>query len=176
MKKQLLVLSVSCALAVTSASAAINWSFMQADQDGNRELSRQEFLEGLREANIFATFDPNGDNALQENEFYEHAFGAWDVNNDNIVDPLEFNTYSGPWFTAGVAGTFDDWDDNEDGAINLDEFVAEADDEGLFDEWDENDDGALAENEYVAAAFERADIDRDQVVSEDEDAIWFNWV
>ena len=73
---------------------------------------------------------------------------------------------------AGTASAEDDgfaeWDENEDGVLQEDEFNAGVDDESDYTEWDEDGDGMLNEDEYNAGVFDTMDNDDDGLIDDDE--------
>lgn len=67
-------------------------------------------------------------------------------------------------FGAGYDG-FDQLDANEDGVLDNEEF---GDDEEMFDNYDANDDGALGEDEFNGGTFDDMDANDDGFLDDEE--------
>ena len=67
----------------------------------------------------------------------QEDMGAWDANDDGVLDNDEFAT------GFGESGVFGDWDSDGDGSLTEDEFNA-----GVFGGYDDNGDGTIDESEF----------------------------
>ena len=118
-------------------------NFEEWDADGDGSLSEEEFNN-----TTFSLTDMDDDDALTEEEWndgFESFFGNWteddfatfDANADGSVTSDEWNTIFGDseWFTT--------FDADENSMVTEDEWDA-----GLFDDWDANDDDAVDEDEF----------------------------
>lgn len=104
----------------------------------------------------------------------EADYGRMDANEDRMLDRDEY---------AAVGGSFSDWDRDQSGTIDQDEFTAwgqdtwgedynEEQSAGLFEDWDENEDAELTEDEFGSEeAFTEWDEDESGALEEDEG--WF---
>lgn len=89
----------------------------------------------------FDTWDADANAEIDENEFntayYESGYyDDWDADRSGTIEEDEFSDMAG-------GEDFDDWDADDSG--DLDENEAG---EGLFNMWDDNDDEAIDEDEY----------------------------
>ena len=120
----------------------------------------------------WSNWDSNSDGNLDDNEFYDTSYGWVDSDNDELINEEEwdegFNNLFGDY---GTEEDFTEYDVNNDGSLDEDEWFQgwgdsdwfndfDANDDsyvdnnewetGLFDNWDENDDGSWNEDEYNA--------------------------
>lgn len=66
-----------------------NW-----DTSGEGILDVSEVAAGLRDSNLFAAWDTNGDSMLTEREYSGGLFEQWDKNGDKVLDEKEYDAYS----------------------------------------------------------------------------------
>lgn len=86
-----------------------------------------------------------------------------DTNDDGFIDMRE-------WGTIGT-GLFNDWDDDENGFLGLDEFNDCLGDAAgsFFNDWDENDNNVLERNEFFTnEEFAEQDENNDNRLDTDE--------
>jgi hypothetical protein len=90
-----------------------------------RERNRNnEVLAGI--AVNYGDWDTDGDNALNENEFYNGFYNVWDFDNSGAVNEEEFNKAAENLFVNYEFveyGQFSDWDGDGNGEISTNEFM-----------------------------------------------------
>lgn len=118
MKRILLTAAMTCGLVWlgTPASAQertemATRTFESVDADGNGEISKDEFYGTVRDIGIYPAYDANSDNRLDETELVVITF------DDDFVDEFE-------------------WDADQDGFVNEDEFF-----DGVFTGFDKDESG-----------------------------------
>lgn len=122
MQKKLITLAMSFALLSGSALAA---TFSTYDENGDSQISRDEFYGSVSDAGIYSDFDTSGDGLIDETELSDTGdtwdYDTWDENSDGYVDSGEFydgyhanydsnedgHWDDGEWDDAGEAGLFD---------------------------------------------------------------------
>jgi len=75
----------------------------------------------------YGDWDTDGDNALNENEFFEGFYSVWDFDNSGAVNEEEFNKAAENLFVNYEFveyGEFSDWDNDGSGEISTDEFFS----------------------------------------------------
>jgi hypothetical protein len=103
---------------------------MKADLDGDGSITQAEFDAYVTENGLYADFDVNDDDFIDEDEFGAidfdfgddaKAYGDWDMDADSRLSNVEFRS-----------GLFKSFDDDENGHWDGDEWD-DAGDAGLFD-------------------------------------------
>ncbi|WP_157928783.1 hypothetical protein [Pararhizobium haloflavum] len=107
------LIAAGMALAMVSGPALAK-SFSDYDENGNSEISKDEFYGSISDAGTFADWDTSGDGLIDENELGEIGaewdYDAWDANTDGYVDSGEF--YDG-YYTSYDSNEDGHWDDGE---------------------------------------------------------------
>ena len=67
-----------------------------------------------------------------------------------------------------IAADYNEWNTDNEAGITEEEWGAGFDETGAFDEWDEDDDGFLDEDEFTAGVFGGYDEDDDGILTEEE--------
>lgn len=118
------VLAFAVAFTLT-AGPALAQSFADYDDNGDKQLSKDEFYGSIADAGTYSDWDTSGDGLIDEEEFselgYDWDYDAWDVNTDGYVDSGEF-----------YDGYYANYDADEDGHWDGDEWD-DAGEAGLFD-------------------------------------------
>lgn len=79
------------------------------------------------------------------------------------------------------AQTFQEWDTDTNQELSQDEWTQGFGETGIFDDWDANDDGMLEEDEFhegVYSAYDQNDddiLDEDEFADYEEDNFWDLW-
>ncbi|MEM9675367.1 MAG: hypothetical protein AAF992_22440 [Bacteroidota bacterium] len=74
----------------------------------------------------YGDWDADGDNALNENEFFEGFYRVWDRDNSNSINQDEFTTATENLFVNyefSEYGQFSDWDTDGNGEVSNQEFM-----------------------------------------------------
>ena len=112
------LLAMVCAL---SSHSVLSDGMSQYDADGDGALSRDEFHGTVRESRVPSAWDNNEDGRLDASEWEgtesEDDFLSWDKDFDGHVDSDEYHNHR-----------FDDYDQDQDGYWNDDEWDDAADD------------------------------------------------
>ena len=67
--------------------------FSTFDADGDGVLNSDEWNQGFTETEWYGTYDADDDSLVTDTEWDAGLFGDWDVNDDDMIDEDEFNTY-----------------------------------------------------------------------------------
>ncbi len=90
-----------------------------------RERNRNnEVLAGINVK--YGDWDADGDNALNENEFFDGFYSVWDFDGNEAVNEEEFNKAAENLFVNyefSEYGQFSDWDANSNSGISKSEFM-----------------------------------------------------
>lgn len=137
--------------------------------DANEDdmLDENEF--GESNATSFTEWDEDGDSAYNDEEFYGSTFGVADANDDDMIDETEWNEGRNNLY-GDYAGE-NDWDvfdKDEDGLLNSDEWNEGFADSEWFNEFDENDDELVDSNEWNSGLFDDWDANDDGFLDEEE--------
>jgi len=109
---------------------------------GGATASRNGFRYQQVAGTLYSRFDRNGDNRLTQNEYRANAsnyfgdndyFAAWDRDRNGWLSDREFGS------GMQQAGLFRDWDGNNDGVIDRDEWTTAGNGDGLFGMVGDND-------------------------------------
>lgn len=92
---------------------------------------------------------------LSMNVVADDSFQDLDSDGSGYISKAEFDSF------AGRISQFPDWDENQDGTLDAEEFDAMGLNAGLED-WDVNSDGSVDFFEYQQAAYSHLDHDGDQ--------------
>ena len=136
------------------------------DRDGN--LEDAEFSQRIAERDYYGDWDQNEDGVINENEFEAGVFYSYAGDND-VIDNTEFSEASGAWYAdADDAGTFGDWDANDDDMIDSNEFEEGIATYPVYGDWDVDGDDRLTDDEYADGVYDVWDLDNDGNVNQVE--------
>jgi hypothetical protein len=101
----------------------------------------------------FSDWDQDGNEQLDENEFYRAYAGVkyhnqWDANQDKYIDEEEWGSGVTNYWVAydiGEYGAFSSWDPDVHGKLSEEQFQKR-----IFEFYDKDRDGALSKQEYQA--------------------------
>ncbi|MEE2859658.1 MAG: PRC-barrel domain-containing protein [Pseudomonadota bacterium] len=157
--------AMALALAVSApAFAQTTWNYDDIDQDGNLELSAVEF-DGLGRE-VFATWDADGNQIVDENEFYGGVYDAWDADNDGMLTQIEYDTGWNTWFSDVDPIGYGDLDMDADANLMENEFATGLGGTNLYDTWATG--GDLGEEQFVTGLYDVYDADDDMAVTQAE--------
>lgn len=125
MQSKLTLVLAALALGFGTASFAGDTSFSDWDDDGDGNVTKDEFYNSAADWGIYSDYDVDNDGLYTEDEWYEfgwdYDYGTWDANDDGYLDSGEY-----------YDGVFNTYDVNEDGHWDDGEWD-DADEDGLFD-------------------------------------------
>jgi Ca2+-binding EF-hand superfamily protein len=135
--------------------------FASWDDNGNNQLSQQEFMAGLRNQNWFQRVDADSNRRISKAEFKTqlkamNVHQRADLNNDGSVGQPEANRLLGENRAAA-------WNTRQPASISEDELY-----EGLYNAWSKDASAGLTQEEMLAGAFACADRDNDGMITEAE--------
>lgn len=125
MQKQLTLVLAALALGFGTASVAADSSYSDWDDNGDGNITTDEFYGSASDWGIYSDYDLDNDGLYNEaewNEFdWDYDYATWDTNDDGFIDSGEyydgvFTTFDanedghwdeGEWDDAGEAGVFD---------------------------------------------------------------------
>lgn len=138
-------------------------SFVEWDRNGDQEVTKKEFEQALQEQPVYADWDDDGDGELTDVEFETSLYKAWDINGDGVVDVKEYKDGSGAYFrSANAFGTFEDYDDDGDKELKMQEFGTLS--AKVRDDWDGDGDGELTDLEFRTALYNAWDLNGDGTI------------
>lgn len=159
---------------VASFAQAEQWTYTDWDNDGNLELSENEFATGFSDTGTFDAWDRDDDGFLNDGEFATGTFADWDTDNDLEITEEEYDIGTERWYGADYNTPYTDWDADDSGYIDRTEF-GDAWDNDYHAAWDEDGDSLLSEDEYTAGLYDTVDRDDDYVVSVEEEGWFEGW-
>lgn len=121
------------------------------DRDRNNTLVRDEFNPFVDR--VYTGWDANRNQRLERNEFYGGLYNVWDINLDARLTEDEYNQAWDTWGTGLNDIEFGEFDRNDDGFLDRNEFAGGWGDNGLYERWDADRTGGLAENEFGNGLF-----------------------
>lgn len=121
----------------------------QNQQTGQNQQSRQGGMSGSAS---LATFDMDGDSALNRREMANALYARWDRDGNGRLSVNEWDRGADRTFGEGAVNLdVQEWDRNDDGSISRGEFRRGVRQAGLFDQVDRNDDGTVSQREFRTA-------------------------
>ncbi len=176
--RNLLIIRSAAMAAMLAVPAAVHaqdsWSNTDWDSDSNMELNESEFNAGLSESGTYNAWDSDETAGLSEGEFATGMYSDWDADNDRQISEEEFNAGSERWYGSDYEGTFANYDTDESGFVDTNEFGSSWDND-YYAGWDTNDDSLLDENEFNTGVYGTVDTDDDKVVTIEEEGWFEGW-
>ncbi len=169
-------LALTTALAVPAMSlAAANWQYTDWDSDGNMEMSNQEFSKGMSEDGTFSRWD-SGDSepGLSKREFASGIYTDLDRNHDSRISGDEYDAGAKRWFGNDYDVSFSDWDADQSGYIDTNEFRSGWDND-YFNAWDPDTDANISEDEFNTGLYNTVDANQDKVITVEEEGWFEGW-
>ena len=168
MHKRLAVSAAAALLATTAANAQ-----MFGDDYGT-DLGYDQFEAGFGETGYYDAWDTDDDAGLTEGEFGSGIYADWDTDNDLQITEEEWQVGTERWYGADYEGNFTEWDADESGFIDQEEFGGGWD-STYYSEWDTDEDSVLNEEEFGTGLYNTADLDQDQVITVQEEGWFEGW-
>ena len=165
-------LTFASAVAALLLSTAAN-AQMFGDEIGT-DYGAEEFNAGLGESGMYDAWDSDEQAGLSENEFATGVFSDWDRDNDLALTEEEYTTGSERWYGEDNEANFIEYDADQSGVIEREEFRSTWDNE-RFGEWDADQDEVLSEDEFGTGLYSRADANQDMVISVEEEGWFEGW-
>ena len=162
------------AAAATAALLSAPAGAQMFGEDYGSDLSQDRFQQGLGESGAYGAWDRDDNAMLDQDEFARGVYWSWDADNDQQVTEEEFTAGTDRWFGEDFESAFTDWDADGDGVINQQDFAANWDRE-YYSDWDTNQDAMLDEQEFGQGVYQTADLDRDQVITVEEEGWFEGW-
>jgi Ca2+-binding EF-hand superfamily protein len=143
-------------------------AFDRFDADGNAQIDADEFGTAFSRLGDFDTFDVDQSESLDEDEFYEGTLGIIDTDDSGDIDEEEFDAGVNLFRLNADNVNFDNYDADESGTLDLDEYTLAGPDVGSFDRFDADLGGTVDEGEFNDAVFTAFDRDVSGGIDEDE--------
>lgn len=141
--------------------------FKDWDKDNSGEIDKQEFIDTFT-LYYFDDWDRQDDDFLDDEDFYQAYYEAMDADDDKGVSEDEFSM-AFEYFNRGeFAGSYQDWDIDDDFILTYEEYQAGLYESTFFSEWDFNGDGQLDDKELATGLFRVFDINDNGLVDKDE--------
>ncbi len=151
--------------------AALPLLFLSCNEEQVIENGDYVEISEYRERFAYEEWDLDASGVLEERELSEGLFESFDANDDDLISNDEWGVTEF-YFTGNDYGAFNEWDLNNDGRLDNEEFEAVVDDVGLFDSWDINDDGLIEDQELSSGVFDSFDADDDGLLDDEEYGTW----
>ncbi|MFC1458569.1 PRC-barrel domain-containing protein [Microvirga arabica] len=133
------------------AAAGAGMNVAMLDRDRNNTLVRGEFNPFVDR--VYTSWDANRNQRLERNEFYGGLYNVWDTNRDARLTEDEYNQAWDTWGAGLNDIEFGEFDRNDDGILDRDEFAGGWGNRGLYERWDADSAGGLVENEFGNGLF-----------------------
>ncbi len=173
--KTLRAVALTSALALPAAATAqATWTYSDWDNDGNLEVSDQEFQTGFAETGTYNAWDSDETVGLSEGEFATGVYSSWDTDNDLQLTEQEYMTGTQNWYGDEYNTAFSDWDTDTSGYIDTNEFGAGWDNT-LYSDYDTDSDALLTEDEFNTGVYSSADLDQNEVITVEEEGWFEGW-
>ncbi len=110
-------------------------------------------------------YDMDNDGYLEETEYVRYSYDLIDYDDDGVIDEGEWDDYTSVWYDPydidyGYGNAFSDYDVDNDGNLEMNEYTTAYDD-NLYDMWDIDGDGYVEAYEYDQVASTYIDYDDD---------------
>lgn len=105
------------------------------EKDQIKEQGETVEISEYQERFIHEEWDYNADGSLEKGEFMDGLFKALDTNKDDRITNIEWEDIE-TYYPDDEYGTFNEWDVNNDGRLDVDEFETETNNLELFNKWD----------------------------------------
>lgn len=167
---------LASALAIPAAAFAQDntWTYADWDNDGNLELTQEEFQTGFSGTGMFDAWDRDDDVGLSEGEFATGVYSDWDMDNDMQITEEEYTLGAERWYGPDYDTAFADYDLDSSGYIDTNEF-GDAWDSEYYTRWDADSDALLTEDEYTTGIYDTADVDSNKVITVEEEGWFEGW-
>ena len=156
------------------AAGQATWKYTDWDNDGNLELSDQEFREGFGQSGTYEAWDRDRSGGLNEGEFATGMFSRWDADDDMQITQEEYRAGTERWYGADYDADFGRFDADGSGSVDRAEFGRNWDSE-YYNEWDADDDANLTQDEFDTGVYGTADANNDMVISIEEEGGFEGW-
>ena len=166
--KHLATTAIAALFATTAANAQM------FGEDYGSDLGYDQFEAGFGETGYYDAWDMDDDAGLTEAEFGQGIYADWDVDNDLQISEEEWSAGTERWFGADWDGDFLEWDADESGFVDQEEF-GEAWDPNYYTEWDTDENQLLSQEEFSGGLYNAADLDQDQVLTIEEEGWFEGW-
>lgn len=170
-KHKLLAAAASAALLAGPASAQ-----MFGDEIGT-DYNYDTFNTGFGETGYYDALDTDDDTFLNESEYSTGLYADYDRDNDRLISEDEFGVGTGRYLGADYDSDFATYDSDGDSFLNQQEFgeFYGTDYSDYYTDLDTDGDALLNEQEYSTGIYNSADLDRDQVITVEEEGWFEGW-
>lgn len=173
------MLKLLTATAATALLLAAPASAQVFGDEYGTDLDATRFNEGFGSTGYYEALDSDRDTFLSENEFSTGLYADYDRDNDNLISTDEYETGVSRTFGDSYAGgAFTDYDSDANGFLNQNEFRTAYEGAGyrdVYGSYDADGDARLTRDEYATGLYNRADANRDTVVSIEEEGLFEGW-
>jgi Ca2+-binding EF-hand superfamily protein len=162
-------------LLFTAAMYCQNTEFERWDRDGNREISKDEFIYIFN--NVYVNDRNLIDNEyLDDEDFYEITFHRLDINNDNYLSDVEWDWGYNHLLVDYDITEYSIYDVDDNNLLDFAEFLVIVNKINYFPDRDLDRDGYLNRDELAQDVFNSWDADNNQRISEEEFADFYAFI
>lgn len=173
MKNLIYILGTACLICSQCApgpqktyTSVVDW-----DTDKNGSIGRREFVNGYSALDYFNRWS-GGKSSVAYQDLFNTIFDSMDSDKEQKLSGPEFNAQIKYFFFGMFSDSFANWDDNQDGSLDRDEFNKHIASSRLASYWDTNSDKHISENEMAGGMFYLCDADGNGSVSQEELDAW----
>jgi Ca2+-binding EF-hand superfamily protein len=162
---------LSVLLGVGACASHVYTSYADWDINDDEALDRNEFVNAYIQTDYFKKWSREKSSITYE-ELYTGIFRSLDVDRDNKLSMVEFNTQIKPFYFGMFNDSFDEWDVNSDASIQYDEFINNITKTNLASLWDTSGNKRISKRELGAGMFYLSDANNNRSVDPLEFNIW----
>jgi hypothetical protein len=147
--------------------------------DYGTDFTYDRFNEGLRTTGYYDAVDMNDDSLLDQSEYSRGLYADYDRDNDLQITTDEFETGYTRYMGEGTydSAMYDTYDADGSGYLDQQEFAGFYEQEygDYYTGLDADQDGLLSEDEYSTGLYNTADVNRDAVITIEEEGWFEGW-
>ncbi len=170
-------MTITRTFTLTAAAALLGATAAGAQMFGT-DYDYDTFNTGMTETGYFDALDRDRDTMLSEPEYATSVYRDIDRNRDMQITEDEFTAGNARYFGPDYGGgAFSDYDVDTSGYVDQGEFRTYYD-SGYNDDFislDGDGDGMLTGDEYNTGMYDRADADRDKIITIEEEGLFEGW-
>lgn len=149
-------------------------TYEEANPNQDEKVESVELKDAVSTVGMLAKWDTDENGYFNDREFYVFLYRLWDTGHDGIVSEEEWNkgiTHM-EGYDANQNGTFKEWDADNNGKVDFNEFTSGLNDNNYFRMLDMNEDQKLSDQEVANSAIKIWDEDDDDNIERIEYSNW----
>lgn len=149
-------------------------AYEEADANQDGKVETVELKEAISTVGMLAKWDTDENGYFNDREFYVFLYRLWDHSHDGNISEEEWKegiTHM-EGYDENEHGTFKDWDADNNGKVDFNEFTTDLKDNNYFRSLDMNEDQKLSDQEVANAVIQIWDEDDDGNIERIEYGNW----